>query len=297
MNDADRAAGIDEIVDVVLDAAPEIRGLQTDNRGGTLDRSNPTGDDIIAADDAADELLVDRLAAIEAVGTVASEERADVVDAGDGLSVTVDPLDGSSNLSANAPTGTIVGVADAPLPAPGREFVAAVLICYGPVTTAYVAIDGEGVTEYEIPPSGDGGTNPAPRVSDAAVEIPSEPTVYGVGGGDDDWPPVVAGIVESLRDELKLRYGGALVADVSQMLTKGGLFAYPQLQSRPAGKLRYQFEVAPVALVVEEAGGASTDGTGSLLDRPATELHDRSPIYVGNRSLIDRVDSAFADAA
>ncbi|GAB3680929.1 class 1 fructose-1,6-bisphosphatase [Salinarchaeum chitinilyticum] len=300
MTGSNSAETIDRIVDAVLGAAPELRRLQAEHRGATIDRSNPTGDDVIAADDAADELLVDRLTEIDGVGAVASEERSGVVDAGEGLSVAMDPLDGSSNLDANAPTGTIVGVANASLPAAGREFAAAILICYGPVTTAYVAIEGEGVTEYEIPAATadalDPGAVPEPRVSNATVEIPAAPTIYGVGGGDDDWPEVVASLVSSLREDLKLRYSGALVADVAQVLTNGGVFAYPQLLSRPDGKLRYQFEVAPVALLIEEAGGASTDGTGPLRDRPAEGLHDRSPIYVGNRSVIERVESTFADA-
>lgn len=297
MNGSSSAETIDRIVDVVLGAAPEIRRLQAEHRGATIDRSNPTGDDVIAADAAADELLVDRLAETDGVGAVASEERSAVVDAGEGLSVAMDPLDGSSNLDANAPTGTIVGVADAALPAPGRSFVAAILLLYGPATTAYVAIEGEGVTEFQIPDDAANGSGPAPRVSESNVEIPAAPTVYGVGGGDDDWPEPVADLVSELRQDLKLRYGGALVADVSQVLANGGLFAYPQLLSRPEGKLRYQFEVAPVAFLVEEAGGASTDGNGSPLDRPAGDLHDRSPIYVGSPSTIERVERSFEESA
>jgi fructose-1,6-bisphosphatase I len=284
----DRAATAERVVDAVLDAAPEIRRLQAERRGGAADRENPTGDDVIAADVAADEYLVDRLVDVDGVGAVASEERAEVLDAGEGLSVAVDPLDGSSNLAVNAPTGTILGVYDDELPASGRSLVAAAMVVYGPITTAYAAIEGEGVTEYEIPPDDD----PDPIVSDADVAIPEEPTIYGVGGGDDDWPAPVADLVESLREDLKLRYSGAMAADVSQVFTHGGLFAYPHLLSRPEGKLRYQFEVAPVSFLIEQAGGASTDGTGSLLDRPAGDLHDRSPIYVGTTAAIDRVDAA-----
>ncbi|WP_049894507.1 class 1 fructose-bisphosphatase [Salinarchaeum sp. Harcht-Bsk1] len=284
-------ATVDEILEELLATAPELRSLQAARRGGETDEENPTGDELIAADAAADEHLVDALAAIDGVGTVASEERAELVDAGDGLSVTVDPLDGSSNLAANAPTGTILGVYDADLPAPGRSILASAMVVYGPVTTAYVAIEGEGVTEYELPP----GDDAEPTVAEADVTIPNDPTIYGVGGGDDDWPEPVADVVDALREQHKLRYSGALVADVSQVLTSGGLFAYPQLESSPTGKLRHQFEVGPIAFLVESAGGASTDGNGSLLDRPAQELHGRSPIYVGSEAAIERVEAILGD--
>lgn len=272
----------DRVLDAVLDAATEIRAAQLARRDGGGAGRNPSGEERTAADAVADRLLVDHLAAIDGVGQVASEERADVVEAGEGLAVSVDPLDGSANLATNNPTGTIVGVYDADLPARGSDLVGAALVIYGPTTTALVAQGGE-VTEYEV---ADGER----RVRDPDVTVPDDPTIVGVGGGDDDWPEPVAALADELRYDLKLRYSGALVADVSQVLTHGGLFAYPQLQSRPQGKLRHQFEVAPVAYVVESAGGASTDGSRSLLDRPAAGLHSRTPIYVGTASVIDRVE-------
>jgi len=272
----------DRVIDVVLDAAPAIRSAQVERRDDAAAGENPSGEQRIAADVAADRHLVEALADVDGVGQVASEEREDVVDAGTGLSVAIDPLDGSSNLATNNPTGTVVGVYDAGLPARGRDLVAAAIVVYGPSTIAYVAGGGD-VVEYEV-------TEAERRVRDADVALPAEPAVVGMGGGDDDWPEPVADVADDLRHDLKLRYSGALVADVSQVLTRGGLFAYPQLRSSPQGKLRHQFEVAPVAYLIESAGGASTDGTESLLDRPPADLHARSPIYVGNESVIERVE-------
>jgi fructose-1,6-bisphosphatase I len=76
------------------------------------------------------------------------------------------------------------------------------------------------------------------------------------------------------------------------VLAHGGVFAYPALQSRPAGKLRRQFEAVPMAYIVERAGGRSTDGSRSLLDVDATDLHQRVPVYLGDPGLIDRVEWA-----
>ena len=132
------------------------------------------------------------------------------------------------------------------------------------------------------------------RVVDSDVRLPDDPTVYGFGGRVPDWPDDFAGYVDEVEDELKLRYGGAMIADVNQVLTYGGVFAYPALESAPNGKLRLQFEGNPIGHIVETAGGASSDGSQSLLDVEPTELHERVPVHVGNESLVDRLEAALA---
>jgi fructose-1,6-bisphosphatase I len=83
-----------------------------------------------------------------------------------------------------------------------------------------------------------------------------------------------------------------MIGDVNQVLTYGGVFAYPALQSAPEGKLRLQFECNPVGYVIECAGGRSSDGSGSVLDVDPTALHQRTPVYLGNEGLIDRLEAA-----
>jgi fructose-1,6-bisphosphatase I len=268
--------------EAVAAAAPEIRaGLP--GRREKSDAENPTGDRRLAADEYADELLEERLGGLDGVGEYASEERAGVVDTGSGLSVAVDPLDGSSNLRPNNVMGTIVGVYDASLPAHGRDLVAAGYVLYGPITTMAFAHEGS-TTEYLIE---DGEAT----VLREDVTLPEEPTVYGFGGRVPDWPDDFAAYAEAVESELKLRYGGAMIGDVNQVLTYGGVFAYPALASAPAGKLRLQFEGNPVGYVVECAGGRSSDGERSLLDVAPEDLHDRTPVHLGNASLIDRLES------
>ncbi|GAB6860194.1 class 1 fructose-bisphosphatase [Haloplanus litoreus] len=269
--------------DAVAAAAPEIRaGLP--GRREKSDDENPTGDRRLAADEYADELLEDRLGGLDGVGEYASEERAAVIDTGSGLSVAVDPLDGSSNLKPNNVMGTIVGVYDATLPAKGRTLVAAGYVLYGPITTMAFAHEGT-TTEYLI-------ENGEATTLREEVTLPDDPTVYGFGGRVPDWPDDFAAYVEAIESELKLRYGGAMIGDVNQVLTYGGVFAYPALESAPAGKLRLQFEGNPVGYVIESAGGRSSDGNGSILDVEPEELHDRTPVHLGNASLIDRLESA-----
>jgi fructose-1,6-bisphosphatase I len=286
-----------ETVETVAASAPEIRAGLPGRRTKTGEE-NVSGEEVMAADLWADELLGDRLGAIDGVGQYASEERERVVDAGgdpaaDGTyAVAVDPLDGSSNLKSNNPMGTVVGVYDAPLPASdrgvpaiGRELVAAGFVLYGPITTLVLA-RGDDCREYVVEDGQPRDVGP--------VELPDDPVVYGFGGRVPDWPDDVAGYVEAIEQELKLRYGGAMIADVSQVLTYGGIFAYPGLQSRPEGKLRLLFEGAPMGYVVEAAGGSSSDGERSLLDVEATDLHQRVPVHVGNDELVERLEDALA---
>jgi len=299
------------VFETVAATAPEIRAALPGRRV-KAGAENVTGDDVMAADLWADERLRERLGALDGVGRYASEEREGVVDAGDGLSVAVDPLDGSSNLKSNNPMGTVVGVYDADLPAAGRHLVAAGFVLYGPITTLVAAHDGA-VTEYVVegatPATGaagaenDGtaaageGAHSAPDVGlrDAgAVDLPADPVVYGFGGRVPDWPEDFAAYAREIESELKLRYGGAMIADVSQVLTYGGIFAYPGLVSRPEGKLRLLFEGAPMAYVVEAAGGAASDGSESLLSVDPDEVHQRVPVHLGNEELIARLEDALA---
>ncbi|MDZ7850975.1 MAG: class 1 fructose-bisphosphatase [Halodesulfurarchaeum sp.] len=273
---------IDAVFETVASTAPEIRaGLP--GRRTALDQSNVTGDRQLEADVWADEVFRERFETVDGIGEYASEERETVEDVGEGYAVAIDPLDGSSNLKSNNPMGTIVGVYDGSLPTSGRDLVAAGFVLYGPITTMVIA--REGTPEGFVVEDGS-------MESTGPVELPTDPTVYGFGGREPDWPADFAAYVEAVRSELKLRYGGAMIADVSQVLTYGGIFGYPSLKSRPNGKLRLLFEAAPIAYVVEQAGGASTDGAQSLLDVSATEIHQRTPTFVGNESVIARLDDA-----
>jgi fructose-1,6-bisphosphatase I len=285
MTDQSATETVDAVLDAVASLAPEIRAGLPGRRVAAGDE-NPSGETRLAADEHADELLYDRLQEIDGVGEYASEERPDAFDLGEGLSVAADPLDGSSNLKSNNTMGTIVGVYDAPLPAAGESLVAAAWVLYGPITTMTVARDGA-VTEYVV----DDGEMEAVRED---LTLPDDPVVYGFGGRVPDWPADFESYARGVEDELKLRYGGSMIGDVNQVLTYGGVFAYPALDSAPNGKLRLQFEGNPVGYIVECAGGRSSDGSQSLLSVEPDDLHDRVPVHVGNADLIDRLEAALS---
>ena len=272
---------VDAVLDVLEETVPELREVLADRRGAT-GGINPSGERQLAADVWADETLVDRLGAIPGVGEIATEEREGIVDCGEGLSLTVDPLDGSSNLTSNNLLGTIVGCYDAPLPAGGEALVGAIAVCYGPTTTIHVAADGQ-VREYVHCEDG-----LVCREDD--LTLPEHTTVYGFGGRVPQWNDDFSSYVSDVESELKLRYGGAMIGDVNQVLTYGGIFSYPALEDRPNGKLRLQFEGLPMAYLIEAAGGRSSDGSRSLLERSPKRLHERTPVHLGNAELVERVE-------
>jgi fructose-1,6-bisphosphatase I len=272
---------VSAVFDAAAELVPELRtGLV--KRRETLDSKNASGDVQLAADEWADRRFAEKLTAIDGVGAYASEERDEVLHCGEGLSVAVDPLDGSSNLRSNNPVGSILGVYDEPLPTSGRNIVAGGFFLYGSTTTLTLARDGTVRTEVVA----DGTRQPV----ETDVRLPEDPTVYGFGGGSDSWRPEFQEYADGVTSELKLRYSGSLVADVSQVLTYGGVFGYPGLRSRPDGKLRAQFEAAPMGAIFEAAGGRSSDGTQSLLDIPITDLHERTPLFVGSTEYIERLE-------
>lgn len=278
---------IEHIFETVAETAGDVRNALGERRA-YRDEENPSGEQQLAADVYADELLEQRLVAIDGVGSYASEERENVIEADETATdtvvhVTCDPLDGSSNLKSNNGMGTIVGIYEEQPPAPGASLVAAGYVLYGPITTMVTARDGT-VREYLLE---DGERT----LLDDDVQLPDEPVVYGFGGRVPDWTETVRDYVEEIEtDRLKLRYGGAMVADVNQVLTYGGIFGYPMLSDAPEGKLRLQFEGHPMGYIIETAGGASSDGEQSLLSKTPTALHERSPVFVGNEKLLSQLE-------
>ena len=281
------AGPIEAVFDVVARTAADARNAFAQRRS-YHDQENPSGDEQLAAELYADELLEERLLAVDGIASYASEERENVATADAGREpayhVTCDPLDGSSNLKSNNGMGTIVGIYNQEIPAPGSAIVAAAYVLYGPITTIVTAADGT-VSEYLI----EDGTR---DLLNGDIRLPDDPVVYGFGGRIPDWLPSFGEYVDGVEGErLKLRYGGAMVADINQVLTYGGVFGYPMLEDRPEGKLRLQFEGIPMAKIFADAGGASSDGSRSLLSKTPGRLHERSPVFVGNESLITDLEA------
>lgn len=215
-----------------------------------------------------------------------------------------DPLDGSSNIDYNVSVGTIFAIYRRKSESgpgtledclqPGRNLVAAGYVVYGS-STMLVYSTGAGVHGFTLDPNIGEFLLSHPNIC-----IPAKPKYYSVNQGYEHyWSEGVQrytnwlqGKVEGSR-ALSLRYIGSLVADFHRNLIGGGVFYYPADRRdprRPHGKLRLLYEAAPLAFLAEQAGGRASDGVRSILDVEPTELHQRTPLFIGNRELVDKAE-------
>lgn len=252
--------------------------------------TNQYGEEQLELDVLADILLKERLERDTSFGIneFVSEEQNNIVPLntnGGRYSVSVDPLDGSSLVDSNLSIGTIVGIHDGPIlnNKSGREsMVAAMYVLYGPLTTLMYTT-GNGTHEFVLDTTGNY------VLSDENMGMNESGSIYSPGGLKSEWFPCHSKFIDSLEsDGHKLRYSGAFVPDINQLVTKkGGLFTYPKLKSAPEGKLRLLFELQPMAMIVEQAGGMATDGYNDILDKVPEKLDERSPIYIGSKQEVE----------
>ncbi len=300
---AQHARGVATVVGrigrVAVVVARELAHAALRDRLGYVGGTNVSGDQVKKLDVWGHETMEAALRATGACASFVSEEAVEPiempVEGANPVVVCCDPVDGSSNLDVNGTVGTIFGVRPArgSVPAgpaalgPGTEQVAAGYVMYGPATTlVYTA--GEGTHGFTLDPDRDEFLLTHP-----AIKIPAKGKTYGINEGNfHTWHPGQRAYVEYLRTPDKasgrpysLRYSGAMVADVHRILLDGGVFMYPADLSDPAKpkpKLRLLYEVAPMAMVIEQAGGRASTGTERVLDLPATHYHQRASIIIGS---------------
>lgn len=213
-----------------------------------------------------------------------------------------DPLDGSSNLDTNLNVGSIFAIrqqegndedgAAADLLQSGRKQIAAGYILYGPSTMLVYSI-GTGVHAFILDPSlGEF------ILAKENISIPQHGPIYSVNEGNFwQWD-------ESIRDYIRYvhrhegytaRYSGALVGDVHRILYQGGVFLYPGTVKKPEGKLRLLYESAPMAFLIEQAGGRASTGTQEILDVVPEKIHQRTPLIIGSKEDVTLVESFIQD--
>ncbi len=211
----------------------------------------------------------------------------------------MDPLDGSSNIDVNVGIGTIFSiyrkqsagteVLDSDLLQKGDQQVAAGYVIYGP-STLFVYTAGEGVHGFTLDPAlGEF------FLSHPDIKIPESGSIYSINEGNSYiWDKKQREFCSYLKEEdkatgrpYKLRYIGSLVSDFHRTLLKGGIFMYPSDKNNPQGKLRFAFEAAPMALIIESAGGKATNGEQRILDITPTEIHQRVPLFIGSKKQMD----------
>jgi fructose-1,6-bisphosphatase I len=267
---------------------------------GKTDRMNISGDVIRKLDEFADITIFKAMDHLGHLCTMASEENEDLLKIPEtypnGKYVMLyDPLDGSGNIDANITIGTIFSIykrvtLEGPgtmrdVLQPGHRQAAAGYILYGS-SMMFVYTTGHGVHGFTLDPSvGEF------LLSHENIRIPEKGSIYSANEGYfERWSPEIQRYIRHLKAEDKtterpysLRYAGSLVADVHRTLLYGGIYFYPGDAKNPNGKLRLMYENNPLAFVVHEAGGLSSDGRRRTLDLQPQALHERSPLFIGSR--------------
>lgn len=205
-----------------------------------------------------------------------------------------DPLDGSSNIDANLTVGSIFAILQAEgvdqgnsedLLKPGKEFVAAGYILYGPSTQLVYSL-GKGVHSFTLDPSlGEF------ILSQSNIQTPKKGSIYSVNEGNfGQWDPGMQDYIRFVhRSGYTSRYSGALVADFHRILLQGGVYLYPGTSSKPDGKLRLMYEAAPLAFLLEQSGGIATTGSEDIMDIVPNALHQRVPLIIGSPDNVQEV--------
>jgi fructose-1,6-bisphosphatase I len=217
--------------------------------------------------------------------------------------VLFDPLDGSSNIDVNVSIGTIFSIFRRKSSVgdlanvndflqKGAEQVAAGYVIYGP-STMLVYTTGHGVNGFTLEPSiGEF------CLSHENMRIPESGSIYSINEGNlNACSEGIQAYIKWVKETDKktqrpytARYIGSLVADFHRNLIKGGIYLYPGTSKSPEGKLRLMYECNPLAFIVEQAGGKATTGTERILDLQPKELHQRTPVLIGSKSMVEKVE-------
>ena len=270
---------------------------------GSAEAENVQGEMQQKLDVFANETIIKALDHGGRLCAMASEEVPDIIPIPDNFRcgkycLLFDPLDGSSNIDVNVPVGTIFSVVRKitrgargdleDMLQPGRRQAAAGYVIYGS-STMLVYTTGQGVHGFTLDPSiGEF------LLSHPNIRIPDPGRYLSVNDSyEQHWEEPVKALMrryrglDGERKAMSVRYVGSLVADFHRNLLGGGIFCYPANAKSPQGKLRLLYEASPLSFVVEQAGGAATDGTRRILDIHPTELHQRIPLYVGSKGDVD----------
>ncbi|PJJ98885.1 class 1 fructose-bisphosphatase [Lysobacteraceae bacterium NML03-0222] len=210
-----------------------------------------------------------------------------------------DPLDGSSNIDVNVSIGTIFSVLRCPegvtVPEdkhflqPGREQVAAGYCVYGPATTLILTI-GHGVHQFTLDREQGSFV-----LTQRNMTVPEDTKEFAINMSNKrHWEAPMQQYVDDLLigkegprgKDFNMRWIASMVADVHRILTRGGIFIYPWDKKDPGkpGKLRLMYEANPMSFLIEQAGGAATNGRQRIMDIEPSELHQRVPVFLGSKN-------------
>ena len=307
--DRDDTSGLIEVVEAIASGAAQVdaltrRAALADVLGDTGE-TNVQGEIVQRLDAAGTDTFVETLSSCGRVAALACEELEEAVfvsdDADHPYLALFDPVDGSSNIDVAVTIGSIFAiyrrgddgpVTERSLLRRGREQIAAVYVVYGSSTVLVAATEGH-VDGFTLDPDSGEFLHSHP-----SIRIPEQCAAYSVNEGNaGNWTAEMQAAVAELREAYGLRYVGSLVADFHRDLLKGGIFLYPGDRKSPSGKLRLGYEANPLCYVAEQAGGAGSDGLSRILDLTPEQLHQRTPLIVGNADVVHSVVKHLREAA
>ncbi|MEQ8715390.1 MAG: class 1 fructose-bisphosphatase [Cyclobacteriaceae bacterium] len=275
------------------------------NQSGLLDISGGFGEKNVQGEDQQKLDVIANIRFIRAlknggeVCAIVSEEDEEVINLNpqSRYVVCMDPLDGSSNIDVNVSIGTIFSIYRRKSPSggpvqmedilqKGSEQVAAGYILYGS-STMMVYTTGHGVHGFTYEPSlGEF------LLSHDIMKCPTDGKIYSINEGSyNAFDQHVRDYIEYCKSSnYSARYIGSLVADFHRNMLKGGIYMYPSTHKAPDGKLRLLYECNALALIAEQAGGRASDGKQRILDIVPKALHQRSPLYIGSKAMVDKAE-------
>lgn len=286
------------------------RGSLGGAHGASTGSTNVDGDDQKSLDVLANDLIVEALKRTPTAYYASEEEDAILTLSQKGLlAVAVDPLDGSSNIDANISIGTIFSIypasrggATASFFRPGSEQIAAGFFIYGP-HTALVLTTGQGTDLFVLDPK-----TRAFSLASSPLRIAADTREFAINASNyRHWFEPVRTFVDDCyagaegphTKDFNMRWVASLVAETYRIFTRGGVFLYPAdaRKGYENGRLRLVYEAAPIAFLVEQAGGAAIDGPNRILDLAAGNLHQRVPLLFGSINKIERLRRYHEDPA
>jgi sedoheptulose-bisphosphatase len=304
--DASRSALANEVLPQLLQTLPHIAQALRTTSVSQAGSANSFGDDQLNVDVLAENLLRDTIAKCPAIVTASSEEdpveknsRGDTAPGQEEYTVAFDPLDGSSIIGPNWTVGTIIGIWDGSTAlsdseTPRQKQIASILGVLGPRTTAVVAVRVPGGAPACFEVGVDDGEISVVRPQ---VQLDSQPKTRYFAPANMRAAAENEKYLELINyyiaNKYTLRYSGGLVPDVFHALVKGhGVYTSPVTSKSPA-KLRRLYELAPIALIVECAGGVAVDSAdgSDVLDRPIRDTDERGGLVCGNKDEVELVRS------
>ncbi|MBC7756697.1 MAG: class 1 fructose-bisphosphatase [Bdellovibrio sp.] len=302
------------IVESVKQVAIMVEQAPLAGQLGKLIHSNIQGEQQAKLDVLSNNCFVANLQACEAVAGLVSEEVDDAIllardDTKSNYLVVFDPIDGSSNIEVNVAVGSIFSALKAPVGraaqatdflVKGAEQVFAGYAIYGPSLVLVLTI-GAGTQCFTF-----NRTTGEFILTQANLRVPDDTQEFAINASNARfWEPPIEQYVQECQagttgvrgKDFNMRWIASMVSDVHRILMRGGVYLYPKDNKVPikAGRLRLLYELNPMSMVIEQAGGAASTGRAQVLELKPTDIHQRGPIIIGSKNEVERIRSYHQD--